>query len=296
MTTTQTMKRTLVLLAAMVAALMLSSTVALAEIRIGTNDPETIVGTNSADHITGKGGNDTLKGLARNDVYHFGDNLGHDTLTETAFVKAGKKKLPGGSDTLSFVGITGSLVEVSLIPQWVSFDPSYNRASDGGTNIVELGTSPVENVVGTPSSDHITGGSASNTLSGGPGGHDSFEDMGGCSPTQTPHCKSALPASNDTYLGFTVGSGGSDSIYDYGGTADKLDLRPLRSSEVHFDALDDDGIAGYESLRIDIDSTHKAFVFGHFSPYSNEQMNGRMEQIIFSDEIVTSAAELNSLM
>ena len=89
------------LLAAMAAVLLLTSTVALAEIRVGTDAPESITGTNSADQITGKGGNDTLKGLAGNDTYYFDDNSGDDTLTESTFVKVGKKKRPGGIDTHS---------------------------------------------------------------------------------------------------------------------------------------------------------------------------------------------------
>ena len=56
-----------------------------------TNKAETLLGTNSADVIDSKGGNDTLEGLAANDTYHFADNFGQDTLTETAFVKVGKK-------------------------------------------------------------------------------------------------------------------------------------------------------------------------------------------------------------
>ena len=48
--------------------LVVSATAVLAEIRVGTNTPETLTGTNSADHITGEGGNDTLKGLAANDT------------------------------------------------------------------------------------------------------------------------------------------------------------------------------------------------------------------------------------
>ena len=291
------LRKTVLLFVGAMAMVVLTSTVALAETRVGTDNPETLTGTNSADHITAEGGNDTLKGLARNDTYHFDNGWGQDTLTETAFVKVGKKKLPGGTDTLSFVGMSSlSGVTVNLIPQWVSFDPSHNQASDGGTNTVNLGTSPVENVVGSPAHDTITGGSASNTLSGGPGGDDYLRDMGGCSPTLAASCETALPASSDTYLGFTGSHSGTDFVWDYGGTADRLDLRPLRSSEVHFDTLNWDVIVGDESLKIVIDSTHVLFVIGHFAPFKGEMDDGRIEQIIFSDEVVTSGAELNSLM
>jgi Ca2+-binding RTX toxin-like protein len=279
----------------MVLVLLLAAGAALAEIRIGTDSPETLVGTNASDHIAGKGGNDTLQGKAANDTYHFGSNFGQDTLTETAFVKVGKKKKPGGSDTLSFAGlpVPSSTIKVQLIPEWVSFDPSYNRASiDTTTDTVNLGTSPVEKVVGGPSSDQVYGGSARNSYHGGPGGNDLLFDWGGCSPALYPACESALPASNDTYLGFTGGPAGGDTVYDHGGTADRLDLRPLESSEVHFDAVDWSGDGEYDSLSIKIGSTHSVFVVGHFGPVPGESEDGRIEQIIFSDEVITSAASM----
>lgn len=110
------LRRTAPLFAAVVMALLISATAALAEIRVGTDASETLTGTNSADHITGKGGNDTLKGLTANDTYYFDDGWGLDTLTETAFVKVGKKKKPGGIDTLNLSQMS-NIVDVSMIPQ-----------------------------------------------------------------------------------------------------------------------------------------------------------------------------------
>ncbi len=101
------LRKTALLFAAVMAMVVLSTTVALAEIRVGTDASETLLGTNAGDHITGKGANDTLKGLAANDTYHFDDGWGQDTLTETAFV--GRKQLPGGVDTLDFSQYNGSL-------------------------------------------------------------------------------------------------------------------------------------------------------------------------------------------
>ena len=46
---------------AVLLAVLLAAGVALAGIRVGTDNAETITGTNSADHITGKRGNDTSK-------------------------------------------------------------------------------------------------------------------------------------------------------------------------------------------------------------------------------------------
>ena len=44
-----------------------------------------------------------------------------------------------------------------------------------------------------------------------------------------------------------------------------------------------------------INATSKVTVDGHFNRVLGDE-NNRIEQIIFSDETITSAAELNSLM
>jgi Ca2+-binding RTX toxin-like protein len=277
--------------------LLSSATVAFAQIVVGTNNSETLTGTNSDDHITGKGGNDTLQGKARNDVYHFDDGFGEDTLVETAFVKVGKKKLPGGTDTLSFSQYSGDL-NIHIAPQASGADNlSWNAVYEQGgfTRLVTLGFSPVENVVGGSGSDNISGGSARNTYKGGPGGDDTFIDYGGASSnTFIPNPQAP---SDDTYKGFTAGTGGNDSIADWGGTGDVLDLRPLESSDVYFDAFDNDGNNANDSLRMVISSnatsvTTSVTVIGHFAPVLLDQDNGRMEQIIFSDGVVTSAASM----
>ncbi len=152
----------------------------------------------------------------------------------------------------------------------------------------------METIVGGSSSDDISGGSARNIYNGGPNGSDDFSDFGGDDgDANLP----ALAASDDTYKGFTSGTG-NDFVIDYGGMADKLDLRPLETSHVYFDSFSADGNAtnGNESLKIVINHTTSVNVYGHFSPILSGQENGRMEQIIFSNEVVTSAAELNSLM
>lgn len=285
------MRKVVLLFASVLAVLALYSGVALAEIKIGTNNPEIIVGTNSADHITGKGGDDSLRGRAGNDVYHFDDDLGHDTLRETAFV--GAKKLPGGTDTLSFSQVGNTRVIVTMIPQWA--DKGWNEAFVFGCTVpagagctLNLGTSPVENAVGGLGHDVFRGGSARNTYKGGPGGDDEFYDYGGNdgSAVNDPDLPN-LPASDDTYKGFTSGK---DLVADYGGTADKLDLRPLESSDVYFDAVDQDNSGSNDSLRIVINDSTRVDVFGHFAPFPNFALkNGRIEQIIFSDKVVTTA-------
>ena len=282
----------LVVLAAM-AALLAPTTAALAEIKVGTDGPETMVGTSSADHITGKGGNDLLQGKAANDTYHFegsfGHNFGDDTLVETATV--GTKKLPGGTDTLSFSQVSTGPVDIRMVPQWAAL--GYNDVAAPNGDSVELGNSRVENAVGGFGNDHISGGSAKNTYKGGPGGSDNLTDYGGWDGA-APF--PGLAASDDTYKGFTSGAG-SDLVTDFGGTADRLDLRPLSSSDVYFDAFDTDNLGANDSLRIVIDDDSEIQVLGHFAPEPGaEQENGTMEQIIFSDEVVTSASQTRALM
>jgi len=273
--------------------------VALADIRVGTDNPETLTGTNSADLINGQGGNDTLRGLAGNDTYYFDENWGDDTLRETAFVKVGKKRLPGGTDTLNFSNY-GLRVDATLIPE---LGPSFNvvdpgSAGDNVTDDIDLGRSPVENVVGGSYYDNLRGGSAKNTYNGGPGGFDDLTDFGGDDgrglfgdPAQPD-----LPASNDTYKGFASSISGGDNVTDYGGTADRIDLRPLESSDVFVAAFDSNADGTNDSLYIRTSANVTVHVYGHFVPTEPGQENGRMERIIFANETITSAAELNSLM
>ena len=149
--------------------------------------------------------------------------------------------------------------------------------------------------MGGSSSDDISDGSARNTYNGGPNGSDDFSDFGGDDgDANLP----ALAASDDTtYKGFTSGTG-YDFVIDYWGTTDKLDLRPLETSHVYFDSFSADGKAtnGNESLKKVINNPTSVNVYGHFSPILSGQENARIEQIIFSNQVVTSAAELNSLM
>ena len=56
------------------------------------------------------------------------------------------------------------------------------------------------------------------------------------------------PASDDTYAGL-AGHGGSVHVYDFGGTADRLDFRPLNRNDVILTAVDLDDNGTAESLR-----------------------------------------------
>ncbi len=57
------MRRTILLLVAMAATLVVASGVALAVNKIGTDGPDTLRGTNGDDNLLGRGGNDELFGL-----------------------------------------------------------------------------------------------------------------------------------------------------------------------------------------------------------------------------------------
>ena len=142
--------RSVVFLAGVAVVLALSGGAASAEVRQGTEEAETLTGTISADRITGRGGNDALKGKAANDTYHFANHFGEDTLTETATV--GKKRLPGGSDTLSFAEFGSDPLWVGLVPAWAA--QGYNKVVAGPDDGITLGTS-----VKTPSST-TAGGTA----------------------------------------------------------------------------------------------------------------------------------------
>jgi hypothetical protein len=268
-------RRTILTLALAAIALLASSTGALAEIKVGTDLDDIVVGTNGGDRITGKGGGDTLKGLAGNDTYHFANFFGEDSLEERATYKVGTKKLQGGTDTLSFARFTSDPLWIGLVPAWAA--QGYNGVNAGPDDGVELG------------------GAGKNTYSGGLGGDDKLYDWGGWKDDGT---FAAQAVSDDVYKGFASATG-HDEVYDYAGAADRLDLRPLESSDVYIDALNHDGAAanGDESLRIVVDDPTSVSVVGHFAPAIEEDAgNGRIEQIIFSDETVTSTAEVKALM
>jgi Ca2+-binding RTX toxin-like protein len=87
------MPRVILLLVMMAAMVVVSSGVALAVNKVGTNGPDTLRGTNGADNLLGKGGNDVLFSLAGRDTLLGGE--GKD------WVLGGNKRQPlGGVKTL----------------------------------------------------------------------------------------------------------------------------------------------------------------------------------------------------
>jgi RTX calcium-binding nonapeptide repeat (4 copies) len=92
------MRRTILLLAAMVLTVLVASGVALAVTKIGTDGPDTLRGTNGDDNLIGKGGDDVLHSLNGRDTLLGGS--GKDCLLCRAVPEfrffAGDKNLLGG--------------------------------------------------------------------------------------------------------------------------------------------------------------------------------------------------------
>ena len=97
------MRRLILLLTVMAAALLLASGVALAVNKVGTNGPDTLIGTNGSDNLVGLGGNDRLFSLAGKDNLQGGP--GKDVVfggwivgrcCESSDFSGGDKNLAGG--------------------------------------------------------------------------------------------------------------------------------------------------------------------------------------------------------
>jgi Ca2+-binding RTX toxin-like protein len=103
------MRRVGMLLAAMALALLLTSGVAWAVNKVGTNGPDTLRGTNRADNLLGRGGNDDIFGLAGSDNLLGG--AGKDVIlggNERFRLSGGDLKLVGGSGKDWVIAGTGS--------------------------------------------------------------------------------------------------------------------------------------------------------------------------------------------
>ena len=267
---------------------------ALGAVRLGTPAGEALTGTNGKDAITGAGGNDVLKGLAGDDIYLFANGWGTDTLVEKIAYRVNGRDVPGGADTLSFRGVTGPGVQVFLIPQWRAVDSTYNRAKGPSGEAVDLGSSFVENVVGSPDGDFLVGGGEANRLTTGGGPGELLYDNGGWDDGVGGLPE--LPASDDAYVGVAADTG-LVAIIDWGGDADVVDLRPLRSDEVVLNRIDcGDGDAARECLQVvtGTGGTGQVVLFGHFGAYGGNTefygANGRIEELRFADRTVSFAA------
>jgi Ca2+-binding RTX toxin-like protein len=280
-------------LAAMLAALVLASGAALAVNKVcpsgstqanpcsGTSGIDLLIGTSGSDYIKGLAGNDKISGGAGDDTtdggggsdtYSYREGWGTDTLIDSG----------GSADHLNFsaVGSSGPGVAANLHPELGSntvFGPN------GAIVNVSSGT-VIEKVTGSSYYDNIRTGGAANTLRPGPGtGGASLSDFGGA-----PYNSTTIPASSDTYSGFSASGYGRVTIQDGGGTADKLVL-PFASDDVHFEASSVDNDAAADNLLIMSNPTDYVYIYGQLEPYFNAK--GHIEQIQFTDETIAIGGE-----
>ncbi len=208
-------------------------------------------------------GDDTTDGGAGDDTYSYKDGWEADTLTDAS-----------GSDHLNFsaVGSTEGVYAV-LLPE-ISGKNFVN-----GPNSVQINPSSdkvIEKVTGSSKFDSIRTAGANNTLQPGPGtGGASLEDQGGRSDNSV-----SIPVSNDTDSGFAASGYGTIYIEEYGGTADKLVL-PFASTDVYFEAENDDSDPAADNLLIMTSSTDSVYIYGQLEPYYG--VEGHIEQIQFTD-------------
>jgi Ca2+-binding RTX toxin-like protein len=147
------MRRTILLLAAMVLTVLVASGVALAVNKIGTDGPDTLRGTNGNDNLIGKGGNDRLFALDGRDNLVGGP--GKDWLdTHPTEFRSGDKNLEGGTGNDIVFGGRGSDTVLGedgndLLVDGNLRDSSHDNISAGAGNdvIVVNHVPPFEDVV-----------------------------------------------------------------------------------------------------------------------------------------------------
>jgi hypothetical protein len=276
------------------ATLMVAGGTALGALRLGTDGADILVGTSGGDFFRPKGGADVLRGLAGNDVYEFENGWGRDAVEEKARYKVDGKTVPGGKDTLSFAKVTNSGIGLILVRQW---DRNYAFTFvDDAANRVDLGSSSVEKVVGSPATDHLTGGGEANLLDGGGGPGDQLYDYGGWrdGADRNP----GLPASSDTFAGVAANTAGMAMVQDWGGSADVVDLRPLRLADVYIDRIQSDGDPEVEGLQIVTGPDQWVWIPGQFGEYLDRTersgQHGQIEKLVFAD-VTIDAGEVAGL-
>jgi Ca2+-binding RTX toxin-like protein len=288
---TMMVKRTLLLLSVVVATLIAASGVAFAvskvcpsgsteanpcsgttgiDTLIGTSGPDYIKGLAGNDKISGGAGNDTTDGGGGNDTYSYKDGWGHDLLRDTG----------GSADHLNFSAV-GSSGGDGVTAYLLGNSTDNDLFGPDGEELTLPSGTFIEKVTGSSGEDYIDTGPGANTLRPGPGtGGAYFVDEGGM-PNE-------FPASSDTYSGFSASGYGEVSIEDHGGTADKLVL-PFASTDAYFEAYNPDGGPAADDLLIMTSSTDSIYIYGQLEP--NGTQKGHIEQIQFTDEILTIGSE-----
>ncbi len=175
-------RRLSVVLAAIPLALLLTSGVALAVTKIGTNGPDTLWGTNADDNLLGKGGNDILYALAGDDNLLGGPGKDWVFGGNNRVPKGGEKNLKGGLGNDGVVGGIGSDITLGGPGNdFVLGDYGNDRAVVGGEGKDFVhGSRGSDRVVGEEGPDWLVEGDLDDAwkdiLSGGDGNDVFFVD------------------------------------------------------------------------------------------------------------------------
>jgi Ca2+-binding RTX toxin-like protein len=139
------MRRTMLLLSAMVLILLVASGVAWAVTKIGTDGPDHLRGTNRDDNLLGRGGNDILNALAGDDNLLGGRGkdvvVGGKSCCDRGDFSGGNKTLLGGPGNDAVVGGRGADNIVGergndLVLDGPNLESSTDKLSAGGGNDV----------------------------------------------------------------------------------------------------------------------------------------------------------------
>jgi hypothetical protein len=270
------MRRTVLLLATTVLALIAAGGIALAATPItctinpcdGTTDDDQITGTVNAETINGKAGNDeifardandTLNGDEGNDTMHgelVDDGLNGGDGTDQLFGDNGRDRLNGGAgnDTLDGGPETADVSSCSDYYATNCSDTYFFTPNWGNDTIIEgLGRGAIVaesataaampnltvNLVSDPSRPEVSDGNG-NTMNWE--NNDVYHAVTGAGDdviSQNPLYRNGMNggAGNDTYTGYVPGvRNGGDDISDQSGTADVIDLSNMRLADVTFTA------------------------------------------------------------
>jgi hypothetical protein len=270
------MRRTVLLLATTVLALIAAGGIALAATPItctinpcdGTTDDDQITGTVNAETINGKAGNDeifardandTLNGDEGNDTMH--GELGDDGLnggdgTDQLFGDNGRDRLNGGAGNDTLDGDSETADDSSCSDYYATncsdtyfFTPNWGNDTiiEGlgrGAIVAESATAAAMpnltvNLVSDPSRPEVSDGNG-NTMNWE--NNDVYHAVTGAGDdviSQNPLYRNGMNggAGNDTYTGYVPGvRNGGDDISDQSGTADVIDLSNMRLADVTFTA------------------------------------------------------------
>jgi Ca2+-binding RTX toxin-like protein len=129
------MRRTALVLATTTLALLLTSGVAWAVTKIGTDGPDTLQGTNQDDALIGKGGQDDIFGWGGRDTLLGGkgkDNVFGGTVRRP---RGGEKTLLGGDgNDLVLGGLDSDTLKGDSGNDWVDGDPDSDNLLGGNGN------------------------------------------------------------------------------------------------------------------------------------------------------------------